>query len=399
MPQSKVDWVRVPTLRTPENFRKYVASLGLNLPCDDQIQTASSSPLNRPVEGVSINGKRIGNRFAVQPMEGWDGTRTGGVTEEVLRRWARFGESGAKLICGGEAMAVRPDGRANPNQLIIREENKADLARLRDTLVDAHRQRHGTEDDLVVGFQLTHSGRFCRPNDKRLESRIAFRHPVLDRKFQITSDTQVFSDAEVRKLIGDYIKAARIASDVGADFVDIKHCHGYLLHEFLGAFTRPGDFGGSFENRTRILREIVEGVRAGGNKIEICVRLSAFDTVPFKPDPSRAEPGKLGPGIPDDFPLPYAYAFGVNQQNPLEDDLSENAPIRAIVRPPWNQDSQHHRRFALLLPARSASGSLSALRRLSTPARPIDRRGAADRRDAPSQDEGAAGAGHYRIGV
>jgi NADPH2 dehydrogenase len=323
MPQSKVDWVRVPTLRTPENFRKYVASLGLNLPCDDQIQTASSSPLNRPVEGVSINGKRIGNRFAVQPMEGWDGTRTGGVTEEVLRRWARFGESGAKLICGGEAMAVRPDGRANPNQLIIREENKADLARLRDTLVDAHRQRHGTEDDLVVGFQLTHSGRFCRPNDKRLESRIAFRHPVLDRKFQITSDTQVFSDAEVRKLIGDYIKAARIASDVGADFVDIKHCHGYLLHEFLGAFTRPGDFGGSFENRTRILREIVEGVRAGGNKIEICVRLSAFDTVPFKPDPSRAEPGKLGPGIPDDFPLPYAYAFGVNQQNPLEDDLSE----------------------------------------------------------------------------
>jgi 2,4-dienoyl-CoA reductase-like NADH-dependent reductase (Old Yellow Enzyme family) len=323
MPELKADWVRVPTLKTPDNFRRHIASLDLNLPCDDTIQTAAFSPLNRPVEGVTINGKRIGNRFAVQPMEGWDGTRAGGLTEEVLRRWTRFGQSGAKLICGGEAMAVRPDGRANPNQLIIQEQNKADLARLRETLVQAHRERHGTADDLVVGFQLTHSGRFCRPNDKRLESRAAFRHPILDRKFNVTSDAQVFTDVEIRELIGDYVKAARIASDAGADFVDIKHCHGYLLHEFLGAFARPGDFGGSFENRTRILREIVEGIRAGGNSIDIGVRLSAFDTVPFKPDPSRAEPGKLGPGIPEDFPVPYPFAFGVNQQNPLEHDLAE----------------------------------------------------------------------------
>jgi 2,4-dienoyl-CoA reductase-like NADH-dependent reductase (Old Yellow Enzyme family) len=323
MPQSKVEWVRVPTLKTPDNFRKYTASLGLNLPCDDKIETAATSPLSRAVEGVTINGKKIGNRFAVQPMEGWDGTRTGGVTGEVLRRWTRFGESGAKLICGGEAMAVRPDGRANPNQLIISEENKADLAKLRETLTKAHRERYGTADDLVVGFQLTHSGRFCRPNDKTLESRVAYRHPLLDEKFHVTEERQVFADSEIEDLIEDYIKAARIAWDVGADFVDIKHCHGYLLHEFLSAFTRPGKYGGSFENRTRILREIVEGIRSSRNKIEIGVRLSAFDTVPYKPDPSRAEPGKLGPGIPDDFPIPYPYGFGLNPQNPLEVDLTE----------------------------------------------------------------------------
>ena len=323
MPESKVDWVRLPTLKTPENFRKYAASLGLNLPCDDKILTASTSPLNSPVESVTINGKNIGNRFAVQPMEGWDGTRTGGLTQEVLRRWTRFGESGAKLIWGGEAMAVRPDGRANPNQLIIQVQNKADLTRLRETLVETHRQRYGTADDLVVGFQLTHSGRFCRPNDKRWESRVAYRHPVLDKRFKLTSDSPVFTDAEIRDLIGDFVKAARIARDVGADFIDIKHCHGYLLHEFLGAFTRPGEFGGSFENRTRVLREIVEGIRGSGNEIEIGVRLSAFDSVPFKPDPSRAESGKLGPGIPDDFPVPYPYGFGVNQQNPLEHNLAE----------------------------------------------------------------------------
>ncbi|HZM04434.1 MAG TPA: hypothetical protein VFC44_15635 [Candidatus Saccharimonadales bacterium] len=315
--------VRLASLKSAENFRARLAALGLALPCDDAIATGTNSPLGRPIETVTINGKKIGNRFAVHPMEGWDGTRTGGATPEVFRRWTRFGESGAKLIWGGEAMAVRAEGRANPNQLIICEENKGDLIRLREALLAAHREHHGTTGDLVVGFQLTHSGRYCRPNDKRLESRAAFRHPILDKKFQVTSDAQVFTAAEVKQLVKDYVAAAQIASDAGADFVDLKHCHGYLLHEFLAAFTRADEYGGSFENRTRILREIVAGIRESGNKIELAVRLSAFDTVPFKPDAEKAEPGKLGPGRPDDFPLPYPYAFGVNQNSPLEYDLTE----------------------------------------------------------------------------
>ncbi|HZV35355.1 MAG TPA: NADH:flavin oxidoreductase, partial [Verrucomicrobiae bacterium] len=297
--------------------------LNLNLPCDEKIETGANSPLARPLENVRINGKIIGNRIAVQPMEGWDGTIDGGITDEVLRRWTRFGQSGAKLICGGEAMAVRPDARANPRQLIICEKKKPDLIKLREALVAAHQERHGNTDDLVIGFQLTHSGRFCRPHSKTLEPRIAYRHPMLDKKFNIQSDDSVLSDAEVRELIQCYVRAAQIAWDCGADFVDIKHCHGYLLHEFLSAFTRTGDYGGSFENRTRILREIVEGIRASGNKIELAVRLSAFDLAPFKPDPTRAQPGKLGPGIPDEFPVPYPYAFGTNQKNPLEYDLTE----------------------------------------------------------------------------
>src|SRR5204863_7504604 len=131
---------------------------------------------------------------------------------EVLRRWQRFGESGAKLIYGGEAMAVRPDGRANPNQLIINEQNKADLARLRETLLAAHKERFGNTDDLIIGFQLTHSGRFCKPNDKsRLEPRVAYRHPILDQRFNVTSDGQVWTDAEIERLIEDYVEAAKVA--------------------------------------------------------------------------------------------------------------------------------------------------------------------------------------------
>jgi 2,4-dienoyl-CoA reductase-like NADH-dependent reductase (Old Yellow Enzyme family) len=318
--------VRIPTLKTATDFRNHAASLGIDLPCEETIAAGATSPLAQPIDGVTINGKRIANRYAIQPMEGWDGTTSGGATEEVRRRWQRFGESGAKLIYGGEAMAVRPDGRANPNQLIICKENKKDLAELRDILLRAHQERFGSTNDLVIGFQLTHSGRFCKPTDKfRMEPRVAFRHPILDRKFNVASDAQVFSDAEIEQLIECYVAAAKIAWEVGVDFVDVKHCHGYLLHEFLGAHIRPGKYGGSFENRTRILRDIAAGIRASGNRIDLGVRLSAFDFVPFKPDPALSQPGKLGPGIPDDFShcLPYRYGFGVRADNPMEYDLTE----------------------------------------------------------------------------
>ncbi len=303
---------RIPTLKTAAEFRDYAASLGLDIPCDDVIAPAQSSPLAQPIAHVQVNGKRIGNRIAIQPMEGWDGTTTGGATDETRRRWQRFGESGAKLIYGGEAMAVRPDGRANPNQLIIAPENRKDIAELRQNLVSAHK---GSTDDLVIGFQLTHSGRFCKPTDKfRMEPRVAYRHPILDRRFNVTSDAQVFTDAEIDQLIQDYISAAHIAADAGADFVDIKHCHGYLLHEFLSARTRPGNYGGSFENRTRILREIVAGI---GKRIDVAVRLSAFDFVPFK-----------HPGVPEEFSTPYTAGFGTDPDNPLQFDLTE--PIQFI---------------------------------------------------------------------
>src|SRR6266404_4689391 len=216
---------RIPTLKSAEAFAEHIRSLNIDLGFEPQISAGTASSLTRP---LTFNGRTIGNRWAVQPMEGWDGTTTGGITETVLRRWRRFGESGAKLIWGGEAMAVRPEGRANPNQLIINEANKKGLALLRETLLAAHREGFSRTDDLVIGFQLTHSGRFCRPTDKkRTEPRVAYRHPILDKKFGVTNDAHVFTDDEVKRLIEDYAKAAKIAADVGADFVDIKHCHGY----------------------------------------------------------------------------------------------------------------------------------------------------------------------------
>jgi 2,4-dienoyl-CoA reductase-like NADH-dependent reductase (Old Yellow Enzyme family) len=317
---------RIASLKSPADFRAHLQSLQIELPCDDSILQAPHTPLLAPLPPVSINGKTPGNRIAIHPMEGWDGTPTGGASEEMRRRWKRFGESGAKLICGAEAMAVREDGRANPNQLILNAKNQPDIAGLVTILKSAHRERYGTDSDLVLGFQLTHSGRFCRPNDKkRWESRVAFRHPILDAKFNVTCDSQVFTDTELEELVRCYVRAARLAWESGADFVDLKHCHGYLLHEFLGAHTRPGKYGGSFENRTRLLREIVEGIRADRNPIDLGIRLSLFDTIPHRPDPALSQPGKLGPGIPEEFShcLPYRFGFGLNPDNPLEADLTE----------------------------------------------------------------------------
>ncbi len=325
-------FTRMGALKSPTAFREHAAGLGVDIPCDEPLITGPASPLLQPVAGLTLNGRTIGNRVAIHPMEGWDGTLTGGVTDDVRRRWQRFGESGAKLICGGEAMAVRPDGRANPHQLILCEENQEDLASLVALCRATHRSHWGDDSDLVIGFQLTHSGRFCRPSGSAWASKVAFRHPLLDPKFNVTSDDQVLSDEDMDELVDAYIRAARIARQAGADFVDIKHCHGYLLHEFLGAHQRPGRYGGSFENRTRPLRAIMAGLQAGPDPIEAAVRLSLFDLVPHRPDPARSQPGKPGPGIPEEFShlLPYRFGFGIDAADPRQIDLTETHRFIAL---------------------------------------------------------------------
>jgi 2,4-dienoyl-CoA reductase-like NADH-dependent reductase (Old Yellow Enzyme family) len=124
-----------------------------------------------------------------------------------------------------------------------------------------------------------------------------------------------------------------MAWELGFDFVDVKHCHGYLGHEFLSAHTREGDYGGSFDNRTRFLREIVEGIRSLAPGLKVGVRLSAFDTVPFRPDPARSSPKKLGPGIPEPYQdlLPYHWGFGVDPQDPTKADLSETLQFLSLL--------------------------------------------------------------------
>ncbi|MFG0335803.1 MAG: NADH:flavin oxidoreductase [Maioricimonas sp. JB049] len=291
---------RISSFKTPAAFRQRIAELGLDLPFDDEVRTGETAPLARPIERSQ---GRIGNRFCILPMEGWDGTEDGQPSDLTRRRWKNFGLSGAKLIWGGEAVAVRHDGRANPNQLVINNANLASIAELRELLVGTHEEQVGSSNDLLVGLQLTHSGRFARPNQKTVpEPQIAYRHPLLDPRVNISSDAAILSDDDLARLVDDFIDASRLAAQAGYTFVDIKHCHGYLGHEILSGFDRPGKYGGSLENRTRFLREIVSGVRAAAPGLEIAVRASLIDFMPFHPGPD-------GTGEPVQQ-APYRYAFG-----------------------------------------------------------------------------------------
>jgi 2,4-dienoyl-CoA reductase-like NADH-dependent reductase (Old Yellow Enzyme family) len=214
---------------------------------------------------------------------------------------------------------------------VIAERTRSGLAQLRSELVAAHVLAAGSDSGLLVGLQLTHSGRFCKPTGHhKPEPKILYRHPILDRRLGLSADFPVLADSEIESIVEEFHRAARIASELGFDFVDLKHCHGYLGHEFLGAHTREGKYGGSFENRTRFLREVVQGIRAAAPGLKIGVRVSTFDTVPFHPDPAQSVNGKLGPGIPEPHAdlIPYRWGFGVNASDPTQPDLAE--PIQFL---------------------------------------------------------------------
>ena len=323
--------LRLGTVKEVERFQAHVRSLGLTIPCDSELVRGKDSPLRAPLKRGGIT---IGNRIAVQPMEGWDGTADGNPSEHTFERWKKFGRSGAKLIWGGEAVAVTHAGRANPNQLVIAEHTKNGLAKLRQTLIDEHIRTTGSEEGLLIGLQLTHSGRYCRPNrHDKPEPRILYRHPILDRKLGLPADYPVLTDGEIEGILEKFHDAAKIAEELGFDFVDIKHCHGYLGHEFLSAHTREGKFGGTLDNRTRFLREIVHTIRVIAPKLKIGVRLSAFDTVAYKPDPTKSANGKLGPGIPEEYAglIPYRWGFGVNPEDPTQPDLTETIQFLTLL--------------------------------------------------------------------
>ncbi|MPY89386.1 MAG: NADH:flavin oxidoreductase [Luteitalea sp.] len=316
-------YARVASLKTPEQFLAHLAGLGIELPLAPTLLTGPDAPLAAP---VPLGRLTAGNRFAVLPMEGWDGTLDGRPSELTIRRWTHFGQSGAKLIWGGEAFAVRHDGRANPNQLVMGPHAEGDLTRLRETLVSAHATSFGTTSDLVVGLQLTHSGRYARPDpDGQPRPFIVYRHPLLDRRLPPGTVLTLMSDADIERLVDDFVAAARVAARAGFHFVDIKHCHGYLAHELLSGVDRPGRFGGSFENRTRFLRLVVDGIRAAQPGLDIGVRLSAFDSIPYSKNGD-------GVGRPTADAEGYRYAFSALRDPGALPNLDDARRLLQLLR-------------------------------------------------------------------
>ncbi len=296
--------------KTPERLAEDAKARGLDIRL-----SADLSPLTAPWH---LGGRTVGNRLAIQPMEGCDGTPDGAPGELTLRRYDRFGAGGAKLIWG-EAAAVVPEGRANPRQLVIDEQHAAGLEALLHRCRAAHRRAWANDSDLLVGLQLTHSGRYAHPRPI-----VAQHDPLLDTRTvidkatgaRVTADYPLISDAELDRLQDRYLAAADVAYRVGFDFVDLKQCHRYLLNELLAAKLRPGKYGGPLENRTRFVRELVGRIRAAHPHALIATRLNIFDGVPY-------HRGDEGRGVPCAHSLPVRSAWGTREDEPCEPDLAE----------------------------------------------------------------------------
>ncbi len=249
---------------------------------------------------LTVGTKTAPNRLVCQAMEGCDGTPEGAPGELTLRRYDRLSKGGAGVIWY-EATAVLPEARANPHQLYIHAENLDDFKRHVESIKETALRENGYEP--VVIMQATHSGRYSKPNGIP-EPIIAYNNPIFEKDKPIDS-SRIISDGGLDRVGEALVKGARLAELAGFDGVDIKCCHRYLNCELLSAFERDGRYGGSFDNRTRLLRESVAGAKSvcSGDFL-VTTRLNVYDG------------------------FPYPYGFGVKRDGSLDLDLSE--PIRLV---------------------------------------------------------------------
>ena len=248
-----------------------------------------------PTEDLSVLSTAIGpmkNRIAFQAMEGCDGEVSGEPSELTRRRYRRFAASGAAFQYV-EASAVDPQGRANPLQLMINQQTAPAFARLvKEMRVIA--KENGVCDPYIA-IQLTHSGRYSKAPDRSPAPVVAYPDPERDPKGVTPT---VITDQQLDALEEKYVQAARLAKEAGFDCVDIKCCHGYLLSELMGARLREGRYGGSFENRSRLLNNITRRIHDEVG-IAMMVRLNVHDE------------------------YPYPYGFGVDEKDFRIPDLTE----------------------------------------------------------------------------
>ena len=270
-----------------EEFQTQNRELNTNLPFDDDISVLG--------ESYKIGNKTVPNRLACQAMEGCDGTADGRPDELTKRRYKRFANGGAGIIWF-EATAVLEEGRANPRQLYITEDNMDSFKAQVEEIKESALKSNGYEP--IVIMQATHSGRYSKPQGTPAPI-IAYNNPIFEKDNPIDK-SRIATDEYLDRVGEALIKGARLAEQAGFDGVDIKCCHRYLNSELLSAYERDGRYGGSLENRTRLLRESVKGAVENCSKdFIVSSRLNVYDG------------------------FPYPYGFGVATDGSLDFDTTE----------------------------------------------------------------------------
>jgi NADPH-dependent glutamate synthase beta subunit-like oxidoreductase/2,4-dienoyl-CoA reductase-like NADH-dependent reductase (Old Yellow Enzyme family) len=293
-----------------EDLRRLSRQLGVSVEASEDV-----SILAQP---VAFDGHVIPNSLAVHPMEGCDGDAQGRPDRLTMRRYERFAAGGAGLLWA-EAIAVLHEARANPRQLWLHQGSKETFAAMVKRAREKAAEANGDDHRPVIVAQLTHSGRYSKPSPTPrpiIPERDPYRDPMTpqpkpttDRKSKIPDDWPIVTDEYLDRLQDAYVEAARIAFDVGFDAVDIKACHGYLINELLACHNRPGKYGGSFENRTRFMLEVIDRIRAElGDRARIVTRLGIYDAIP------------------------YPYGWGVDKNDYTKPDLTEPKKLIGLLR-------------------------------------------------------------------
>ncbi|MBU9735731.1 NADH:flavin oxidoreductase [Diplocloster agilis] len=263
-------------MQSVSDFKNTMKNDGLDFPVSENLD-ALCSPF-------TLYGKEVPNRMGIQPLEGFDGLPSGAPSDLIFRRYHRYASGGSGLIWY-ESIAISADGRCNPLQMVIHEDTVPEIARLIRESNEAAANVFGSGHRPYNIIQLTHSGRRSTNKDWEPTPLAAALNPYMDDHNAIdgrSGTIEIATDEKIEEIIEGFIHGAELSAEAGFDAVDIKVCHEYILRELLSAFTRPGKYGGSFENRTRALFEIIDGIRKRvGSGIEICVRLNAYDCVPY----------------------------------------------------------------------------------------------------------------------
>ena len=292
-------------LSSVDDLKELSGRLGLDVDAVEDVSILA--------EPVQAGGLLIPNSLAVHPMEGCDGDSDGRPGKLTVRRYERFAAGGAGLIWA-EATAVVPEARANPRQLWLNEKSKDSFAAMAKRMREVAAESMGAGHRPVIVMQLTHSGRYSKPkgtSQPMIPQRDPYRDPLApqpapdpNRPSKIPDDWPLVTDEYLDGLVDDYVEAARIAFEAGFDAVDVKSCHGYLINELLACHKRAGKYGGSFENRTRFVLDVVDKIhRELGEDKAVVTRLGVYDAIPYpygwgvdKDDYSKAdltEPKKL----------------------------------------------------------------------------------------------------------
>ncbi len=271
---------------TLDDLRTDIERLHLDIPVSEDLSVLSETA------SLGTSGRVLDNRLIVHPMEGFDTRADGGPTDLTFRRYVRFAESGASMGWS-EAIAVCEEGRSNAHQMMITKDNLDDFKRL----VDTFHEKSGGKPFIA---QMTHSGRFSAPTGT-LHPLVLYKNPLFDKtKFHDIDTIDVVTDDYLDSLVETYHEATALCVEAGFDGIDVKACHKYLLGETLSAYAREGKYGGSFENRTRLFRDIIRDTADSfGDRVFLASRFNLYDA------------------------MEYPYGFGCKRDNYMEPDFDE----------------------------------------------------------------------------